>query len=85
MDEPEEPVPDSARNQRYWQRTRRLTLVLLVVWAVVSFGLVYEARTLNEFHFLGWPLGFWVAAQGALLVFLAIVAVYAWAMTRLER
>ncbi len=81
----EAPDPDTARHKRYWQRTCRLTLALLVLWAVVSFGLVYEARSLNEINFFGWPLGFWVAAQGALLVFLAIVAFYAWAMTRLEK
>ena len=84
MDEIQGPAPDAAEQSRYWQRTRRLTLALLVVWAVVSFALVYEARALNEVHLLGWPLGFWVAGQGALLVFLAIVAFYAWAMGRLE-
>ena len=77
------PFPiDSGRN--YWQRVRRLTGALLLVWLLVAFVLVYEARALNSFSFFGWPLGFWVAAQGALLVFLAIVAGYAWAMGRIE-
>ncbi len=86
MDFPDLPAAaDSVRNARYWQRTCRLTLALLAVWFVVAFGLVYEARSLNEINFFGWPLGFWVAGQGALLVFLAIVAFYAWAMGRLEK
>ena len=77
------PLPtDSRRN--YWHRVRRLTAALLLIWLFVAFGLVYEARALNSFSFFGWPLGFWVAAQGALLVFLAIVAGYAWAMGRIE-
>ena len=85
MDLPEPPAPDAARHERYWQRTRRLTFALLLVWAGVAFGLVFEARALNALNFFGWPLGFWVAAQGALLVFLALVAVYAWAMAKLEK
>ena len=72
--EVDDPTSVSARNTRYWQRTRRVTLALLALWFVVAFGLVFEARSLNEFHFFGWPLGFWVAAQGALLVVRAIVA-----------
>ena len=77
------PSDDSMRN--YWHRVRRLTGALLLVWGGVAFGLVYEARALNALSFFGWPFGFWVAAQGALLVFLAIVAGYAWAMGRIER
>ncbi len=68
-----------------WLRTRRLTLALLLIWAVTGFGLVWFARALNAYVVLGWPLGFWVAAQGAVLVFLAIVIGYAWVMGRRDR
>ncbi|XHS76346.1 DUF4212 domain-containing protein [Burkholderiaceae bacterium UC74_6] len=66
------PQPD----QR-WRRTRRVTLVLLAVWAFAGFGLVYFARDLNRFEILGGPLGFWIASQGAVLVFLGVVIVFA--------
>lgn len=66
-----------------WPRTRRLTVGLLVAWALVAFVPVYFARELS-FEVLGWPLGFWLAAQGALLAFLAIVVGYAWAVSRIE-
>lgn len=77
------PSSDELRLRQYWQRTRRLTAGLLMIWAVVGFGMTYFARQLN-FSFFGWPFGFWVAAQGALLVFAAIVAFYAYAMRRLD-
>jgi putative solute:sodium symporter small subunit len=32
----------------------------------------------------GWPLYFWMAAQGSLLIFMAIVVLYAWLMNRWE-
>lgn len=61
-----------------------LKAVLLVVWALASFGACYFARDL-QFLVAGWPFGFWMAAQGAVLVFLAIVVVHAWAMNRYDR
>ena len=67
----------------YWRRTRRLTVGLLVAWAVVGFAPVYFARELSV-EVWGWPLGFWLASQGALLGFCAIVIVYALCMKRLE-
>ncbi|MFT7774747.1 DUF4212 domain-containing protein [Roseateles sp.] len=68
----------------YWRRTRRLTAWLLLAWGVVGFAPVFFARELSVEVF-GWPLAFWLASQGALLGFCAIVVVYAWRMNRLER
>ena len=77
MTNPQDPNPR-------WRFARRLTAALLVVWAAVGFGLVYFARALNAYVFFGWPLGYWIAAQGAMLGFLAIVIAYAWMMGREE-
>jgi putative solute:sodium symporter small subunit len=68
---------------QHWRVNRRLTLCLLVVWFVVTFGVAYFAREL-DFRFFGWPFSFWVAAQGALLVYGLIIAFYAWYMNRLD-
>ena len=80
-------MPDTptalVQQRRYWRKTRRLTVLLLLVWFGVSFGLTYFARDL-DFVFLGWPFSFWVAAQGAMLVYGAIIGYYAWAMNRLD-
>lgn len=79
------PKGSFAAQQRaqYWHRTRQLTAWLLLVWALVSFGLTFFARELS-FSFFGWPFSFWVASQGALLVYGLIVAYYALAMRRLD-
>jgi putative solute:sodium symporter small subunit len=63
-------------------RVRALKLGLLAVWAAVTFGAAYFARAL-DFVVFGWPFGYWFAAQGAILTFIAILVVYAWAMNRL--
>ena len=72
------PVSDT-----YWRRTRRLTAWLLLAWALVGFAPVFFARELSVEVF-GWPLAYWLASQGALLGFCAIVIFYARAMARLD-
>jgi len=49
---------------------------LLLTWFLASFGVVFFARDLQGV-FAGWPVAFWFAAQGSLLVFIAIVVVFA--------
>ena len=74
-----------ARQRAYWRATLRLTSVLLLAWAAASFLPGWFAEDLNAFSFYGWPLGFYMAAQGALIIFLLIVWIYDRWMTRLER
>lgn len=61
---------------------------LLVIWAAVSLGCgVLIADWLNQFRlpFTGFPLGFWFAQQGAIVVFVICILVYCLAMNRLDR
>ena len=71
---------------RYWRTNLRLLTTLLVIWFVASFGLgILFVRPLNAFQLGGFPLGFWFAQQGAIVVFVVLVLVYAIAMDRIER
>jgi putative solute:sodium symporter small subunit len=63
-------------------RVLALKAVLLTVWAVITFGFSYFARDL-QFMMGPWPFGYWMAAQGAVLIFIAIVVCYAAIMKRL--
>jgi cation/acetate symporter len=65
--------------QRLWP----LHAGLLLAWFVASFGLVFFARDL-QFQVGGWPFDFWFAAQGSLLVFVAIVVYFARTANRRE-
>jgi cation/acetate symporter len=56
---------------------------LLAVWFAASFGVVFFARDL-QFEVFGWPVSFWFAAQGSVLVFIVIVVVFAWRANRRE-
>ena len=61
-------------------------LVLLAVWAMVSFGLsILFVESLNAYRLGGFPLGFWFAHQGSIYVFIALILVYALLADRLAR
>lgn len=75
------PQPEALR--RYWHNNLVVTASLLAVWFVVTFVVSYFARELS-FSFFGWPFSFWMAAQGALMVYVLIVGGYAWYMNRAD-
>ena len=74
----------SERHRQYWSKNLRITAVLLAIWFFVTFGIGYFARDLN-FTFFGWPFSFWVGAQGALIVYVAIIWFYARYMNKLDQ
>lgn len=58
------------------RRNWRLHAVLLALWFVFSFGITFFARDLSG-SFFSWPIAYWFAAQGSVLVFIGIVVVFA--------
>ncbi|MGB0127146.1 MAG: DUF4212 domain-containing protein [Rhodocyclaceae bacterium] len=73
------------RHRRHWRGNLRLTALCLLVWALVTFVPAYWAQELNRIDFFGWPLGFYMAAQGGLIIYVILIGVYAWGMDRLDR
>ena len=74
--------------ERYWRANQKIMIGLLAVWAGVSFGCgILLADWLNQFKlpFTGFPLGFWFAQQGAIIVFVLCILVYCIFMNRLDR
>jgi putative solute:sodium symporter small subunit len=71
-------------HKQYWSKNLRMTAFLLSIWFVVTFVVGYNARELN-FNFFGWPFSFWVGAQGALVVYVLIIAYYAHYMNNLDK
>jgi len=69
----------------YWRRNIRLKVVLLTIWAVVSIVLsILMINVLNEASVGGFPLGFWMAQQGSIFVFVILIFVYAKTMDRYD-
>jgi putative solute:sodium symporter small subunit len=71
------------QKQEYWTYNIRVTTVLLVIWFVVTYIISgVMAGWLNHFSFLGFPLGYYMAAQGSLAIFVIEIATYAWLMNK---
>ena len=70
--------------KQYWSKNVRMTSFLLAIWFVVTYVVGFSARELN-FNFFGWPFSFWVGAQGALVVYVLIIAYYAHYMNNLDK
>lgn len=73
------------KRERYWRKTRRVTGILLALWLLSSFCIVFFAREMTGLFIFGWPLNFYLAAQGASLAYLAIIVAYGIYMRRLDR
>ena len=70
----------------YWAANMRIIKISLIIWAIVPFGFgILLFPLLSGMQIGGTDLGFWVAQQGSILVFLAIIFFYAWRMNKLDR
>ena len=74
-----------AARAEHWRQTRRVTASLLLVWFGATFCTIFFARELSTLTLFGWPLSFYLAAQGVALANLAIIGIYALAMRRIDR
>ena len=73
-------------NRAYWRANIRLTLILLSIWFVVSYGFgILLVEPLNQISLGGFKLGFWWAQQGSIYVFVVLIFVYSALMKRIDR
>lgn len=81
----ETPHAELPAAQRHWRQTKSLTLVLLTAWLGITLLTGVIPEQLNQHTLFGFPLGFYLAAQGALLVYLALIGIHTAIMNRLDR
>ena len=76
---------DASQKEIHWNRTRNLMIVHLTIWFVFSFVVHWFANSLNNISFLHFPLGFYMAAQGSLAVFVIQLFVFVRQQDRIDR
>ena len=78
-------MSSTQKHKEYWQRNLRMTTFLFAVWFVVTFVVSFFARELSGLTIFGFPLGFYMGAQGALVIYVLIVWYYARYMNALDK
>ena len=72
--------------KRYWRSNVAIMVVLMLIWAAVGLGCgVLLADQLNQYRIGGYPLGFWFAQQGSIIVFVILILVYCVLLNRLDK
>ena len=72
------------KHNEYWHKNLVITGILLSIWFVATFVEAWFARELNTLTFFGFPLGFYMSAQGSLIIYVALIGIYALLMRKLD-
>jgi len=73
-----------AQRAAYWQKTSRLMWIIMGLWVFFSFLIPAFAVQLNQIKFLGFPLGFYMAAQGSLISYVVLCFWNAYAQNKID-
>ena len=76
---------NNTQNEVHWARTKQLMIIHLTIWFIFSFVVHWFASSLNHFTFLGFPLGFYMAAQGSLIVFVVQLFIFTKQQEKVDR
>lgn len=75
---------DADKQQRHWSKTRNLTIFILILWVIFSFVLPWNAKALNAYEFMEFPLGFYFTAQGSLIAFVVMIFFHNWMQDKID-
>lgn len=75
----------ASQQAAYWEKTRGLMLVILAAWFIFSFVIHFWAPQLNQIRIIGFPLGYYMAAQGSLIAFVLMCVWNAKSQDKIDR
>ena len=72
--------------KEYWKENVFLIIKLLIIWFVISFGCgILFVEQLNLIEINGVKLGFFVAQQGAIYLFIILIIIYIKKMSQIDK
>ena len=83
-----EKIADSTANEEaHWDKTTKLMFMHLGVWFFFGYVIHMFVNTLNQYTvpILKFPLGFYMAAQGSLIVFVVMLFMFAKQQNKIDR
>lgn len=76
---------DKAKLEAYHKKNLTMIFIQLVIWFLVSLGGIIMVKSLNNITFLGFPLGYYLGAQGSVIVFIIQIFWYAKYMDKIDK
>lgn len=71
---------DKEKLKQYWAANVKLTSIVLLIWFIVTYVAIFFTPELNQVVIAGFPLGYYMGAQGSLIIFVVLIFVYAFKM-----
>ncbi len=76
---------DQQKLENYWKENRSLVFTLLGIWFAISYLIQFFSGAINSIVVAGFPLGYYMGSQGALIVFVVMIFFYAKKMNELDK
>ena len=76
---------DKEKLKAYWAYNVRLTTIVMVIWFVVTYVAIFFAPQLDNIVIAGFPMGYYMGAQGSLIIFVILIFWYAFKMNAADK
>jgi len=78
-------MQDEEKYEKHWEKTQRLMYIMMGLWIFFSFFIHMFVSWLNAIKILGFPIGFYMAAQGSLIAFVVMLFLFAKRQDTIDR
>ena len=62
-----------SNKERHWEKTKGLMMITLAIWFIFSIVIFMFGESLNNGSFLGYPLAYYMCAQGSIIIFVVLI------------
>ena len=62
-----------SNKEKHWEKTRGLMLITLAIWLIFGYVVFMFGYSLNDSTFLGYPLAYYMCAQGSIIAFVILI------------
>jgi putative solute:sodium symporter small subunit len=76
---------DKEKLKAYWSYNVKLTAIIMAIWFVVTYVAIFFSPELNNIVIFGFPMGYYMGAQGSLIIFVILIFWYALKMNAADK
>ena len=62
-----------SKQEKHWEKTKSLMTITLVIWFIFSIFIFMFGEGMNNSSFLGYPLAYYMSAQGSIVIFVVLI------------